>query len=107
MTQMMDEDDDTDAEEKSAHFKDAGMLRFVDGSVKVANEAEFINEFRRRANDSFWKTLECIQTAIKSKMGLGKHYFVPFKVELKDKTSVNCELKYNYKKFGKEYEKEV
>jgi hypothetical protein len=79
----------------------------VDGSVKVANEPEFINEFRRRANDSFWKTLECIQTAIKSKIGLGKHFFIPFKVEIKDKSKAECELKYNYKKPGQEYEKEV
>lgn len=87
---MTEEEDDSEAEEKSAHFKDAGILRFVDGTVKVTNEAEFINEFRRRANDSFWKTLECIQTAIKNKIGLGKHYFVPFKVEIKDKTSAEC-----------------
>lgn len=40
-------------------------------------------------------------------MGLGKHIFVPFKVEIKDKSSADLELKYKYQKFGREYEKEV
>jgi hypothetical protein len=62
------------------HYKDAAIMRFTDGYVKVTNETEFINEFRRRANDGFWKTLESIQTCIKSKIGLGKHIFIPFKV---------------------------
>lgn len=61
------------------------MLRFIDEyeTVKVANETEFINEFRRRANDAFWKSLECIQTCVKSKIGLGKHIFIAFKVQIK------------------------
>jgi hypothetical protein len=43
--------EDDEEQDKSAHFKDAAIMRFTDDSVKVTNETEFINEFRRRAND--------------------------------------------------------
>jgi len=29
-------------------------------AVKVVKDTEFINEFRRRANDEFWRTVDCI-----------------------------------------------
>jgi hypothetical protein len=42
-----------DDEDLSSHSKDAAILRFNDEfhSVKVTNEGEFMNEFRRRAID--------------------------------------------------------
>ncbi len=43
--------EDDEEQDKSAHFKDAAIMRFTDNTVKVTNETEFINEFRRRAND--------------------------------------------------------
>jgi hypothetical protein len=48
-------------DEKSIYYKDTAVIRFVnDDAVKVVRDTEFINEFRRRANDDFWKTIECI-----------------------------------------------
>ena len=48
-------------DEKSIYYKDTAVMRFEeDGVVKVVHDTEFINEFRRRANDDFWKTLTCI-----------------------------------------------
>lgn len=35
--------------------------------MKVVKDTEFINEFKRRANDSEWCTFNCIQTVIKAK----------------------------------------
>ena len=76
-----DFEDDNLYSQQTMHYKDAAILRFSDEihSVKVVNESEFINEFRRRNNDPLWKSLECIQTCIKSRFGLGKHFFVDFK----------------------------
>ncbi len=48
------------AEEKSIYYKDTAIIRFEDEAVKVVRDTEFINEFRRRANDSFWHTVNCI-----------------------------------------------
>lgn len=79
-------------------------MRFTDTSVMVANETEFINVFRLRANDKFWKNLECIQTCVKCKMGLGKHIFIPFKIQIKNTEALETEITYNFKKIGKEYE---
>lgn len=42
------------AEERSIYYKDAAIIRFQDDVVKVVRDTEFINEFRRRANDGFW-----------------------------------------------------
>lgn len=46
--------------------------------VRVLSDTEFINEFKRRANDNFWNTIDSIQTTIKSKIGLGKPYNFTF-----------------------------
>lgn len=43
---MSDEND-----EKSIYYKDVAIFRFDDEVVKVVRDTEFINEFRRRAND--------------------------------------------------------
>ncbi len=71
-------------------------MRFKDGSVKVANESEFIREFQRKAIDPYWKSLECIHTCINSKFGVGKHYFVPFKASLLIGSSESDEYTYAY-----------
>ena len=42
-------------DEKSIYYKDAAVIRFEDEAVKVVRDSEFITEFRRRANDDFWK----------------------------------------------------
>lgn len=78
------DENEKDKEERDGRFRDAAVFRYVDGNVKVMNEGEFIKEFKRRNNDLFWRTLECIQTCIKSKVGLGRHFFIPFKVKIID-----------------------
>lgn len=56
----------------------------IQASVKVVRDTEFINEFRRRANDDFWKTIDCIQTTVKAKTGIGHPIFYPFFAPLND-----------------------
>lgn len=93
-------------EDHNSHFKDAAILRFNDEfkSVQVANESEFIAEFRRRANDKFWQSLECIQTCVKSRIGLGKHYFKNFKYQVRLPELVDEDCKFDYRQIGKELE---
>jgi hypothetical protein len=45
--------------------------------VKVVKETEFINEFKRRANDQEWTTFNCIQTCIKAKT-IGSPIYIHF-----------------------------
>lgn len=44
-----------------------------------------MNEFRRRANDDFWKTVDCIQTSVKSKTGIGHPVFLQFYAPINEK----------------------
>ena len=69
---------DEQPQESSIYYKDTAIFRFVDEAVKVVRDTEFINEFRRRANDAFWEHVDCIQTCIKAKTGIGVPIFVHF-----------------------------
>jgi hypothetical protein len=60
------------------YYRDAAIFRYDDEKVKVVSEIEFINEFKRRANDPFWASVQYIQTTIKSRIGLGKPYIFTF-----------------------------
>jgi len=48
--------------DKGLYYKDTAIIRFSDpnNSVKVVKDTEFINEFKRRANNDFWKGVNCI-----------------------------------------------
>ena len=63
--------------------------------MRVIKESEFIKETDIRKND-YWKTIELIQTSIKSATGCGKpisiHFFAPM-----DEKNPMAEIKYNYK----------
>ncbi len=39
-------------------------------------------EFSRKPSDSYWSTIKCMQTCIKSNSGIGKHFLHTFKVEV-------------------------
>jgi hypothetical protein len=72
-------------DEKSIYYKDTAVIRFLeDETVKVVRDTEFINEFRRRANDDFWKQLNCIQTCVKAKTGIGHPIFLHFLAPLNE-----------------------
>ena len=67
------------AGDKSIYYKDVALFRFVDeDAVKVVRDTEFMNEFRRRANDTYWDSIDCIQTCVKAKTGIGQPLFMHF-----------------------------
>lgn len=55
------------------------MIRFTDGTIKILNDTELFDEFKRRGIDPYWSTLNSIQTAVKSKIGNGKPINFTFK----------------------------
>ena len=85
------------------------MLRYTDGnpfpnplgSVKVVNDTEFLNEFRRRANDDYWQTIECIQTSVPSRIGCGEPIIIKYYADL-DLEHPECEIRYDYKQFPRD-----
>lgn len=60
-----------------------------------------MNTFLKRANDDFWKTIGCIQTNIKSKLGCGTpviiKYYAPVNPEYPDE-----EIVYNFRSYGED-----
>ena len=75
----LEREDEVQNDEKSIYYKDTAIFRFMDEqAVKVVRDTEFINEFKRRANDPYWDTLDCIQTSVKARTGLGKPLFVHY-----------------------------
>ena len=74
------------------------MIRFLEGHVKVVSDNEFINEFKRRENAHFWKTIDCIHTTVKSKIGIGHPFIFKFYAPI-DTKYPNEEIHYNFKKF--------
>ena len=70
--------------------------------VRVIRDAEFIKETDIRKND-YWKTIELIQTSIKSATGCGKpisiHFFAPM-----DEKNANAEIKYSTNHLPSDYE---
>jgi hypothetical protein len=62
-----------------------------------------------------WRAIECIQTCIKTTLGLGKHLPISFSMQLDldqqkslltqlSQLNVKTSLEYNYKEIGAEYE---
>ena len=101
------EDQEEEREEKTSQFKDACIIRFLDGTAKILNEIDFIKEFKRSKSSSYWKTIECIQTCIKSKIGMGHHIYIDYKVKVSQDLGVEQQLAYDYKRYGSKYEAEV
>jgi hypothetical protein len=58
-----------------------------------------MNTFLKRANDDYWKTVSCIQTNIKSKLGCGSPIIIKFYAPL-DAIDSETEIYYDYKSLG-------
>jgi hypothetical protein len=75
------------------------MVRYrTNHEVKVLKDNEFINEFTIRPNDSYWKTIEVVQTCTKSKTGSGTPIFVHFFAPM-DEENCNEDIVYDLSKF--------
>ena len=57
---------------------DVAIIRFDDGAVKVVKGNEFLTEFQRRQNDTWWGTIESIQSCIPAQIGVGKVIAIEF-----------------------------
>eukprot|EP00347_Sterkiella_histriomuscorum_P006724 403351677 len=85
-TNASNEENNVASPSSKMQYKDAIIIRFKSESkddsnqeyVRVLSDTEFLNEFKRRANDGFWNTIDMIQTTIKSKIGLGKPFNFTF-----------------------------
>ena len=92
--------------------------------VKVVNEAQFINMMEEKATSRQWRALECIQTCVKSRRGLGKHIPVNFEMQIdyndqlvlqkavksndtKFLKGKRLALEYDYNAIGKEYRDQI
>jgi hypothetical protein len=69
-------------------------------------------EITRKQNDPFWQSLECIQTCIKAKRGVGTHYFVSYSYKMPSDIiakggDIDIDLKYDYRSIGIEYEADI
>ena len=52
---------------------------------------------KSRKND-YWKTVECIQTCLKTSLGIGHHFIVQFEANVRKEDPFEP-LIYDYKKF--------
>lgn len=49
--------------------------------MKALNEKEFTHLESIKRTNPFWQRVECIQTCIKTKKGIGKHVFVKYQYD--------------------------
>lgn len=83
-------------------YKDVAILRFNDDEqVNVVNEAQFQATFQKRANNDYWKTVNCIQTNVKSKLGIGKPIIIEFSAPLLQEDP-GKEINFNFRQFEKD-----
>jgi hypothetical protein len=79
------------------------LVIYKDESVQVVSDAGFMNTFLKRANDDFWKTIGCIQTNIKSRLGCGTPVIIKFFAPV-NPDDPEDEIIYDYKAFGQDEE---
>lgn len=58
-----------------------------------------MSTFHKRANDDYWKTVACIQTNLKSKLGCGTPIIIKYYAPL-DYEDSDAEIVYDYKSLG-------
>lgn len=67
--------------------------------MQVVSDTGFMNTFLKRANDDYWKSISCIQTNIKSKLGCGTPIIIKFYAPINiDEPSE--EIIYDFKSLG-------
>ncbi|CAI2381583.1 unnamed protein product [Moneuplotes crassus] len=87
--------------EKITVNHDAAIYWYRDGRTKVATDNELAESLKLRSIDSFWKQIYCIQTIVRSKVGLGKPIFVKFVAPI-DLNNPENMIEYDYKSFKAE-----
>lgn len=121
-------------QEEKTHAHDMAICRHLydfsgnsdTGFDRILTETEFTQFFNSyKPNSKEWQSIECIQTCVKAKLGLGKHIPIHFRAELDineetqlvnelDKTETATILKqnppilkYDYQAIGAEYSQQL
>lgn len=87
--------------DRSIYYKDVVLIRYDDETVQVVNDNGFYNSFQRRANDDFWKKINCVQTNIKSKLGCGTPIIIKFFAPI-DQEDPEAEINYDFRALGED-----
>ena len=75
--------------------------RTIADTCQVLNQNQFLTMFNRRKGDDFWKTIEVVQSLLKTTKGFGSHYVVDFSAKV-DKDNPTSELHYDYASMGED-----
>ena len=67
-------------------------------NIRPFNEVEFLKIMAKRTNDEYWKTINFIQTWIKSKIGIGNHIVIDFYARINQKKH-SRHIQYNFRRF--------
>ena len=89
--------------EKPIYYKDVALIRTVDGTATIVNDTGFMSTFLKRANDDYWLSVSYIQTNVKSKLGCGTPFLIPFYAPL-DVVHPEREIVYDFKGMGSDEE---
>lgn len=58
-----------------------GNNNTIGNCTKVLNEKDFMRMFSRRRGDNYFKTIECVQSCLKSSKGIGHPLISKFRVK--------------------------
>lgn len=85
---------------KSFYYRDLVIVRYKENQrAQVINETQFIKMFLLRNNDPFWRTVDYIQTNVKSQVGLGTPIVIKFYADLAQDPENPGKLKYDLEQF--------
>ena len=71
--------------------------------LKLLTKLNLFKIFLQRNNDPFWKTVDYVQTNIKSQVGIGTPIVIKFYADLENKNDDN-RLIYDHERFGEDHE---
>ena len=98
--------DSSKPEENAWWNRDSAVFRFRNGTTRVVGDVELAETFKKRGNDDFWREIYCIQSIVKSKIGIGQHIFVDFVAPINE-DSPYIEIPYNFRQYGNDSELEI
>lgn len=103
----------TDQAGKDIFFKDCALMRFnekpeqafnvdeasISDAVQVVTDKGLSEILAIRANDNFWKTVNCIQTNVKAPIGCGTPIIVNFYAPV-NPDDITATMNYDFRQFG-------
>lgn len=97
---------------RSPFYKDVAIIRFnpdedqnklseLGPSVQVVTDNGLMYIFQKKSNDVYWKTINSIQTNVKSKIGCGIPITVKFYAKI-DRQNPDETIIYDFRSFGED-----